>query len=116
MLGDALEVRGLAAAGAGTAELEQRLCELAVLDVGFLVDEVVLIGDALWGVLPVVSHAVLALYINALISSSSINKYSSTSESLFTPSNELMLSLSASAIALHSLKLYSSRYLSALLL
>ena len=29
-LGDALEVRGLAAAGAGAAELEQRLCELAV--------------------------------------------------------------------------------------
>ena len=40
-IGDALEVRGLAAAGAGTAELEQRLCELAVLDAGELVDEVV---------------------------------------------------------------------------
>ena len=52
-LGDALEVRGLAAAGAGTAELEQRLCELAVLDVGFLVDEVVLVGDLLLGILPV---------------------------------------------------------------
>ena len=38
-LGDALEVRGLAAAGAGAAELEQGLCELAVLDVGLLVDE-----------------------------------------------------------------------------
>ena len=52
-LGDALEVRGLAAAGAGAAELEQGLCELAVLDVGFLVDEVVLVGDALLGVVPV---------------------------------------------------------------
>ena len=29
-LGDALEVRGFAAAGAGAAELEQGLCELAV--------------------------------------------------------------------------------------
>ena len=29
-LGDALQVRGLAAAGAGAAELEQGLCELAV--------------------------------------------------------------------------------------
>ena len=46
-LGDALEVRGLAAAGAGTAELEQRLCELAVLDVGLLVDEVVLV-EIIW--------------------------------------------------------------------
>lgn len=52
-LGDALEVRGRAAAGAGTAELEQGLCELAVLDVGLLVDEVVLVGDALLGVVPV---------------------------------------------------------------
>ena len=46
-LGDALEVRGLAASGAGTAELEQRLCELAVLDVGLLVDEVVLV-EIIW--------------------------------------------------------------------
>ena len=52
-LGDALQVRGLAAASAGTTELEQGLCELAVLDVGFLVDEVVLVGDALLGVVPV---------------------------------------------------------------
>ena len=60
-LGDALEVRGLAAAGAGTAELEQRLCELAVLDVGFLVDEVVLVGDALLGVVPVGGLAELTI-------------------------------------------------------
>ena len=46
-LGDAFEVRGLAAAGAGAAELEQGLCELAVLDVGLLVDEVVLVGEGL---------------------------------------------------------------------
>ena len=42
-LGDALQVRSLAAAGAGAAELEQGLCKLAVLDVGELVDEVVLV-------------------------------------------------------------------------
>ena len=60
-LGDALEVRGLAAAGAGAAELEQRLCELAVLDVGLLVDEVVLIGDALLGVVPVGGLAELTI-------------------------------------------------------
>ena len=60
-LGDALQVRGLAAAGAGAAELEQRLCELAVLDVGLLVDEVVLIGDALLGVVPVGGLAELTI-------------------------------------------------------
>ena len=59
-LGDALEVRGLAAAGAGAAELEQGLCELAVLDVGLLVDEVVLVGDLLLGILPVFGLVELA--------------------------------------------------------
>ena len=44
MLAKELDVRGLATASAGTDELEQRVCELAVLDVGLLVDEVVLVA------------------------------------------------------------------------
>ena len=44
-LGDVLDVWGLAAAGAGTAELEERLCELGVLHVGCLVDHIVLVAD-----------------------------------------------------------------------
>ena len=115
-LGDAFQVRSLTATCASAGEFEQRLSELAVLDRGELVDEVVLIGDHLLAVIPVLSLMQLALYINAFISSSSINKYSLTTASLFFSSNELMLSLSASAIALHSLKLYSIRYFSALLL
>ena len=73
---DALQVRGLAAADAGAAELEQGLCELAVLDVarcncfiqwcsrplaGELVDEVVLVGDLLLAVGPVLGLVELAL-------------------------------------------------------
>ena len=44
MFTEELDVRGLATACAGTAKLEQRVYELAVLDVGLLVDEVVLVG------------------------------------------------------------------------
>ena len=43
------------------ADLAQGLCELAVLDVGLLVNEVVLVGDALLGVVPVGGLVELAL-------------------------------------------------------
>ena len=49
-LGDVLDVRGLTATCAGTAELEQRLCELRVLHIALRVEEL-LVADL--GVEPV---------------------------------------------------------------
>ncbi len=51
-LRDSLDIGGLAAAGAGARELEQRLCELEVLDRLGLVDDL-LVADMLGDVVPV---------------------------------------------------------------
>ena len=59
-LGDSLEVRSLTATCASAGEFEERLCELAVLNVGLLIDEVVLIGNFLLAVFPVLSLIHLA--------------------------------------------------------
>jgi len=59
-LGDSLEVRSLTATCASAGEFEERLCELAVLNVGLLIDEVVLIGNFLLAVFPVLGFEELA--------------------------------------------------------
>ena len=60
-LRDGLDVRRLTATGTSTAELEQRLCELAVLDGGKFVDEVVLVGNLLLTILPVLCILKIAI-------------------------------------------------------
>ena len=46
-LGDGLDVWSLAAACACAGELEQRLCELCVLHIAFLVEDVLFVADML---------------------------------------------------------------------
>lgn len=78
-LADELDVRGLAATGASAGELEERLCELAVLDVCLGVDERLFRGDVFGAVVPFLLFVELGFEgfhlegLNALLAGAYVN-------------------------------------------